>query len=71
MLKYLDEWAFVSPHDGLGGPPDQDVSCFRGTLKLIIMYTESPVLNQFNPIHKFESSLSYNQLQEREPFLRR
>jgi hypothetical protein len=21
MLKYPDEWAFVSPHDGLGGPP--------------------------------------------------
>jgi hypothetical protein len=22
MLKYRDEWAFVSPHDGLGGPPN-------------------------------------------------
>jgi hypothetical protein len=21
MLKYRDKWAFVSPHDGLGGPP--------------------------------------------------
>jgi hypothetical protein len=21
MLKYRDEWAFVSPRDGLGGPP--------------------------------------------------
>jgi hypothetical protein len=21
MLKYQDEWAFVSPYDGLGGPP--------------------------------------------------
>jgi hypothetical protein len=21
MLKYQDDWAFVSPHDGLGGPP--------------------------------------------------
>jgi hypothetical protein len=21
MLKYPDEWAFVSPYDGLGGPP--------------------------------------------------
>jgi hypothetical protein len=21
MLKYQDEWAFVSPHGGLGGPP--------------------------------------------------
>jgi hypothetical protein len=21
MLKYRDEWAFISFHDGLGGPP--------------------------------------------------
>jgi hypothetical protein len=30
MLDYRDEWAFVSPHDGLGGPPSF-VACMIDT----------------------------------------
>jgi hypothetical protein len=34
MLKYQDKWAFVSPHDGLGGPPIF-VACWSISVVLI------------------------------------
>jgi hypothetical protein len=34
MLKYPDEWAFVSLYDGLGGPPSF-VACWSISIVLI------------------------------------
>jgi hypothetical protein len=37
MLKYREEWAFVSPHDGLGGPPSF-VACSSISVVLIELW---------------------------------
>jgi hypothetical protein len=36
MLKYRDEWAFVSPYDGLGGPP-----ILLQTVTLLIIFSSN------------------------------
>jgi hypothetical protein len=36
MLKYREEWAFVSPHCGLGGPPSF-VACWWTSINILYM----------------------------------
>jgi hypothetical protein len=37
MLKYRDEWAFVSPYDGVGGPPSF-VACWSISVVVIELW---------------------------------
>jgi hypothetical protein len=56
MLKYREEWAFVSPRGGLGGPPSF-VACYRCVTEMLQALSNESYAGSVIPVFVFLAML--------------